>query len=240
MNITRYIKERIIEDYGSVRRLAKKIGVPTSTLNTALNKENGFNNMPVEKALKVCNALGLDAMSLYDMQLEPLTVSERKLVDVYKSLSQRGKDFLTDFGKNLYDYESKEMTTLIPIITAGHIPTTELDYYPQAAGMGGGQYVTDAFPEKINVPSFEVPPKADFIIQVVGDSMEPSFKTGDKLFIESTNVLNLGDIGVFNYLGEQLVKEFGKGELISHNKSYEPIRVNEKDLYIQGRVLGKV
>ena len=216
--------------------LAKKANIEESAIN---NMELGRRRIYASDLKALSDAFGINMNDFFEVE-KILDLQQTKLVEIYQKLNEPSKKILMRTAEDLFELEKNQTTLIMPYLFAGHIPTTELDYYPQAAGMGGGQYVTDAFPEKINVPSFEVPPKADFIIQVVGDSMEPSFKTGDKLFIESTSVLNLGDIGVFNYLGEQLVKEFGKGELISHNKSYEPIRVNEKDLYIQGRVLGKV
>ena len=239
MNLSSFIKQRILDEFGSVRRFANKINIPTSTLATALNKENGFNTMPVENALKVCKGLGIDIESLYDNQTEILTVQEKKLIELFQSLSMHAKEFLMDFAEMIKNYDSEEMITLMPMINEGKIPTVQLDYYDQAAGMGSGQIVENPIPEKINIASSQVPAKTDFVIRVYGDSMEPTFHSNDKLFIQSTNVLDIGDIGVFNFNGEQLVKEFGKGVLISHNKEYSPIKINE-DLYIQGKVLGKV
>ena len=238
MSIGETIK-RLRESMGlSQKELAQILSISNQRLS---NWEKDINQPNADFIAILCDVLNVNADDLLGTKKATvLDINQAKLFRLYDQLSKKSKDIVMDTAQKLLDLEKNQTTLIMPYLFEGHIPTTELDYYPQAAGMGGGQYVTDAFPEKINVPSFEVPPKADFIIQVVGDSMEPSFKTGDKLFIESTNVLNLGDIGVFNYLGEQLVKEFGKGELISHNKSYEPIRVNEKDLYIQGRVLGKV
>ena len=239
MNITQFIKNRILDEYGSIRRFSRKIGIPTSTLNTALNKERGFNTMPIENALKVCSELGLDVLSLYDKESEPLTTNEQKLVNIYHSVSQAGKDMIMTNAEAVKQFEDNKVITFMPILNESRIPTVELDYYDQAAGMGTGQIVEDAIPKKINILASQVPPKTDFIIRVYGDSMEPTYHSEDKLFIESTNVLDAGDIGVFNFRGETLVKEYRRGELISHNKKYQPIKIDES-VYIQGRVLGKV
>ena len=238
MSIGETIK-RLRESMGlSQKELAQILKISNQRLS---NWEKDINQPNADFIAALCDVLNVNADDLLGTKKATiLDINQAKLFRLYDQLSKKSKDIVMDTAQKLLELEKNQTTLIMPYLFEGQIPTTELDYYPQAAGMGGGQYVTDAIPEKINVPSFEVPPKADFIIQVVGDSMEPSFKTGDKLFIESTSVLRLGDIGVFNYLGEQLVKEFGKGELISHNKSYEPIRVNEKELYIQGRVLGKV
>lgn len=239
MNATSFIKNRILEEYGSIRRFAKKIDMPVSTLNTALNKENGFNSMGVESALKICTELGLDIEALYNAQNEPLTADEKKLVDIYQSVSQAGKDLIMSNAESVKTYEDNKIITFIPMFREGQIPMVEIPYYDQAAGMGTGQFVEDAIPKKLNIAQMNVPDHTDYIIDVTGDSMEPDFQSGDRLFIQVTKTLEIGDIGVFSFEGEQLVKEFGGSVLISRNRKYEPIKVN-KDLHIQGKVLGKV
>lgn len=111
MNITKYIKERIIEDYGSIRRFAKKIGMPTSTLNTALNKERGFNNMPVENALKVCDGLGIQVEDLYNNNVEPLTGTENRLVDIYRSVSEPAKELIISQAESVKKYDTEILET---------------------------------------------------------------------------------------------------------------------------------
>ena len=60
MDITKYLKDTIQEEYGSLRRFARIIGMPNSTLITNLNKDNGFGKMPVDIAIKICKELDLD------------------------------------------------------------------------------------------------------------------------------------------------------------------------------------
>ena len=178
-------------------------------------------------------------MWLLFVPIKKLTINQAKLLKIYDELSKPSQDLVLRTAEDLRELESNQKVIIMPMINEGKIPTVQLDYYDQAAGMGSGQIVENPIPEKINIASSQVPAKTDFVIRVYGDSMEPTFHSNDKLFIQSTNVLDVGDIGVFNFNGEQLVKEFGKGVLISHNKEYSPIKINE-DLYIQGKVLGKV
>lgn len=222
--------------------IAKHLGVGNTTVS---QWETNVNGIDVKYIWPICQLLEITPSILlgYNNEDVPdslnLDFDEKLLLEIYQSLSQTGKDALIDMAKSLGEFEKNQTTLVIPIFNSGTIATTQLDYYDTAAGMGTGQIVENPIPQKMNIPTRQVPEKTDFIIRVVGDSMEPTYSNNDKLFIESTNVLNIGDIGVFNLNGEQMVKEFGNGELISHNKEYSPIKV-DKSLYIQGKVLGKV
>ena len=86
----------------------------------------------------------------------------------------------------------------------------------------------------------EKPPKgAEFVVRVCGDSMEPTYKDGDKLYIEPMQQIEKGDIGIFSINGDVFVKECGDGVLISHNPKYKPIPLDESDnLHCFGKVIG--
>lgn len=225
----------------SQREVADHLGVKR---NTVSSWENNVNGIDVKYIWSICQLLEITPSMLlgYNQEVpEGLTLSfdEKFLLEIFQSLSKTGQNALIEMGKSLRDFERNQTTLVIPMINSGMVSTTQLDYYDTAAGMGTGQIVDNIVPRKMNIPTRQVPDKADFIIRVVGDSMEPKFSDNDKLFIESTNVLSIGDIGVFTFNGETMVKEYGDGELISYNKAYSPIKVNES-LYIQGKVLGKV
>lgn len=81
------------------------------------------------------------------------------------------------------------------------------------------------------------PPKGSaYVVRISGDSMEPTFQHGDRLFICPQDTLEDGQIGIFVMDSCMYVKELRKGRLISHNPEYEPIVLNES-ARCQGRVL---
>jgi phage repressor protein C with HTH and peptisase S24 domain len=83
--------------------------------------------------------------------------------------------------------------------------------------------------------------RADEIITVSGDSMEPTYHNGDDLFVEYTEELNPGEIGIFVASGEGYVKEYQSDGLYSHNRKYPVLRFHEDDnIRCVGRVLGVV
>lgn len=92
--------------------------------------------------------------------------------------------------------------------------------------------------EPVELELAKRPPRGtSYIATVSGDSMEPTFHNGDKLFIHTCAEIEPGQVGVFFMDGQQWVKELGGGELISHNPKYAPRPITE-DIICQGLVLG--
>jgi len=54
------VKEAIKSRGLSVRQFAQSIGVPTSTLQSALEQDGGIDKMRFSSVVKICDALGLD------------------------------------------------------------------------------------------------------------------------------------------------------------------------------------
>jgi len=84
--------------------------------------------------------------------------------------------------------------------------------------------------------------RADEIIIVSGNSMEPTYYDGDKLLVEHTPELSYGDIGIFVINGEGFVKEYRENGVYSHNSKEYPFRKFHSYDSIQcvGRVIGKL
>lgn len=80
---------------------------------------------------------------------------------------------------------------------------------------------------------------ADFIIGVSGESMEPDYHDGEKLYVRKVEYLRHGDIGIFTIGNECFLKELGEDGLISRNKDYNDIPGDEK-VRLVGKVIGKV
>lgn len=80
------------------------------------------------------------------------------------------------------------------------------------------------------------------IIPCLGNSMEPTIMEGDLVVFQKDDMQIEGAIYVCRYDNELFVKRLKKRpylSLISDNKEYEPISVNElEEVYILGRVVG--
>jgi len=72
---------------------------------------------------------------------------------------------------------------------------------------------------------------------VKGDSMEPKYHDGDLLWIDSRQLVDSGQIGVFVVEGESYVKKKGHNKLISLNSKYDDILIDE---HTEFSIVGKV
>jgi phage repressor protein C with HTH and peptisase S24 domain len=113
-----------------------------------------------------------------------------------------------------------------------------LPLYETAASAGTGNYLLDDTPvQYVTIEKNEKTQKADFLVKVNGDSMIPKFNDGDVVLVQQSSIITLGSIGIFGLNGESYIKKMGKGELISLNPAYPPIKLNDYD---DARCFGKV
>ena len=150
---------------------------------------------------------------------------------IYRKLNESGKDAADDYIIMLAETPKYTDTPLDKV-------QTSIIYFDTPVSAGTGQYLdNDSY---IMLDLMEKPPKgAEFVVRVCGDSMEPTYKDGDKLYIEPMQQIEKGDIGIFSINGDVFVKECGDGVLISHNPKYKPIPLDESDnLHCFGKVIG--
>ncbi len=106
-----------------------------------------------------------------------------------------------------------------------------------SAGTGYDLNDSDAW-ETVTVKDTDDSRKADFLLEIEGDSMETTFHDGETVCVQQTPSVEVGEIGVFWVDGCGYIKELGNGCLISHNSSYDPIPLQGTENRCIGRVLG--
>lgn len=106
-----------------------------------------------------------------------------------------------------------------------------------SAGTGYDLNDSDAW-ETVTVKDTDDSRKADFLLEIEGDSMETTFHDGETVCVQQTPSVEVGEIGVFWVDGCGYIKELGKGCLISHNSNYDPIPLQGTESRCIGRVLG--
>lgn len=106
-----------------------------------------------------------------------------------------------------------------------------------SAGTGYDLNDSDAW-ETVTVKDTDDSRKADFLLEIEGDSMETTFHDGETVCVQQTPCVEVGEIGVFWVDGCGYIKELGNGCLISHNSSYDPIPLQGTENRCVGRVLG--
>lgn len=91
-----------------------------------------------------------------------------------------------------------------------------------AAGFGYNLSEDDEW-EDIEVIETVETGKADFAVEVDGDSMEPDFHNGDIALVKFDPDVPVGEVGLFVLDGMGYIKERGKKKLISRNPEYPDI-----------------
>lgn len=112
--------------------------------------------------------------------------------------------------------------------------------YETRVSAGTGSWLSDDVPIKyMTIPQNTNTEKSDYMLKVVGDSMQPRFYDGDFLLIKKSPSILEGEIGIFIVNNESFVKKMGRGELISLNPAYNPIKLTEyDDIRCAGKVIG--
>ncbi len=118
-------------------------------------------------------------------------------------------------------------------------PSRLIKLFDIPVGAGFESYLLSDSYKEISVDSNTVPKGTDFALRITGNSMEPRFVDGQLIFIKSQYFLDSGELGIFVLNDKAYFKKMGKGELLSFNPNYQPIKIEENDsLQIFGKVLG--
>ena len=113
-------------------------------------------------------------------------------------------------------------------------PVRILNLYDMPVSAGTGQFLDNDSYEEVEVGP-EVPETADFGVRISGDSMMPRYLDKQIVWIQKTDELNDGAIGIFYYHGNAYCKKLlcnKKGTcLISLNDKYDPMESTEGEMF---------
>ena len=82
----------------------------------------------------------------------------------------------------------------------------ERKVYYEAVSAGNGSFLDSEDYEMYS--SADIPEKADFGVYISGDSMEPLYHNRELIWIEQTEWLENGEIGIFYFDGNAYVKKW--------------------------------
>ena len=228
------IKEYRLRKGMTQQELAEALG--ESSGRVIYHWEKGSGRPDCEKIAKLCDLLDVSADELIGckvMHHRP-TATEWNMIQKYRALDEHGKE-IVDY---LIEVEHKRIAVAEK---KPKLRMLKIDYYALPASAGTGNFLDSEFAEELLVPESDIAEQADFVISVGGDSMEPTFHNGDKVFVEKCDSVDIGEIGIFVVNGDVFIKERGNNQLISHNQKYNPIVLTEHDsAFCCGRVLGCV
>lgn len=242
MNIEEEIKRIVITKYGSIRQFANDIEIPYTTIQSIFNR--GINNAGMQNVIKICQALGIDTDALAEGRIEErkthdnlVTVSEKEHIKKYRSLSEHGKKMADTFLDMQYEYEKEESMKI-----EEPFPTITKTLYGYAPSAGSGNYLPDTIDENyIVIPDTPKNRKADYIIEVGGDSMEPEYMDGERVLVKKQDSVEIDEIGVFVINGDAYIKQFKSDRLHSLNPKRGDIYFEENQtITCMGKVIGKL
>lgn len=146
---------------------------------------------------------------------------------------------LDEHGKKMVDLVmAEEKNRMLQPVQNAKPPIDLLEYLlPVSAGFGvflGSDDVTTTY-----VTPNLYTEKADYILSVEGESMAPRYHNGDRLLIEETDSIDVGEIGIFVINGDGYVKKLADNYLKSLNRDYPDIHLSDLDEQrCVGRVIG--
>lgn len=242
MGIGNRIKEARENKHWTQSELAERIGVTGSAVT---NYENNTSHPKEPILYKLLDALEVDANFLFqdEMQINKqdiYTFAEKALVDKYRNLDLYGKkaidSLLTIELARINSLKNEE--TNIHFKKNNNTKYAQIIYYDTPVSAGVGEYLDDSNYIMLDVME-PLPDGTEYIVRVCGDSMEPTYKDGDKLFIKPQDDVEIGEVGIFLINNDVFVKERADNGLISHNDKYKPIYFQNEDvLKCFGKVVG--
>ena len=107
----------------------------------------------------------------------------------------------------------------------------------QAASAGYGEFADDETSDTVTVKYNSLTSKADYIMRVAGNSMEPKFYDGQRVLVRQQPAVEFGEIGIFIKENERYIKIYRGDHLESANPDYPDVPLEEYSRCI-GKVLG--
>lgn len=207
MNTEGEIKKLIESKYGNVKNFSIQNNIPYTTVRSIL--ERGILNAKVENVIKMADGLGVKAEDLFSGEIEEEFITT--IETIYNQLTPPRQAKVYQFAEYQLKEQNKPRLTFI------------LKGYVSA---GTGEWLEETN-EEITYDG-EIPPH-DFAVKVNGDSMTPLFADGEILFVKATSEARDGQIVICHVNGEAYVKKLSGNRLVSLNKKYDDILINEID-----------
>lgn len=211
MNI---LKEKRLEKNMTLEQVGNLIGVGKSTVR---KWENGMiENMGRDKIILLSRALNISPLDILEMHTDD---EKEDIKDIYLRLNEENQAIVYNFAKSKLNEQNTISDNVVPFPT-----TLNLDAVVSA---GTGEWQDGTLKEEVEYDG-QIPTH-DYVVRVNGDSMQPLFEDNQILFIRKTNDVRDGQIIVCTLNNETYVKKIMGNRLVSLNKKYDDIKINEYD-----------
>lgn len=217
-------------------QLAKRLGLSKSAISMY---ESGSREPSLEILEAIADIFNVDMNTLTGAKKlsesvngsDELSPVEKQHIKKYRTLDEYGKKAVDDLLENEYA-RCTEVIDEPKVIT---LPMAELK-----ASAGTGQWLgDDEYTTWVDVLDAPEARRANVVIEVSGDSMLPKYHDGDKVLVKLQPTVEQNEIGIFIVDNCGYIKKLGVNELISVNKEYDNIPLNEyNDVTCVGKVVG--
>jgi len=220
----------LIREYRRRKRMSQEqLGTLAGVKKNAVGAwEAGRSRPDVASIPVLCKALGLSLNTFFGL---PEAEENSHLNERFSRLNEYNRQVILNQMDMLYEMQSRVFPH----------PRRLVQLYENglSAAAGPVSYLDEDRGEMIFLVRDELTGRADEVIRVSGDSMEPTFHDGDQVLVQHTDRVNEGEIGIFVYGSAGYIKEYHQDGLYSHNPKYPPIRFSENEtVRCVGRVLG--
>lgn len=230
--LTLLIKNKNIK----ISDLSRGSGIPYTTIDGFYKK--GYSNIKLSTLKQLSDFFGVSIDYLvddnYNADSSALDSEDNDILKKYHCLDKEGKSAVLTTLESHYERVCRP-------ITPDEKEYIDMPFYEDCAAAGSGYSLGDGRYDMVRVQRSRKTDRADFIVMVSGASMEPEYFDGDSVLVHSQPDVYEGEIGIFVINGDGFIKQKGKNRLISLNRKYKDIYVNEYDnIYCAGKVVGKL
>ena len=231
------IRKKRIEAGLEQGQLAAMLGVTAAAVG---NWERCSSRPDLDTIPGLCAALNVSATEL--MGLDPelsLSGTERTVLESYRRLNPHQQKMLRDLMDQMVWGNEREAQQRVRVM---YQQINELDF-GAAAGPGGPlEDAVEAVPTYVRTNPLSK--RSTCIVRVNGQSMEPVYADGSRVYVDEKAQPQPGDDVVVIYENTMYIKRFEREGLVSYNpdsKAYPLIKVNGwQDVKLIGKVIGPV
>lgn len=236
MGIGKILGEILTDKKMKPSELARKVGVTPSTIDSIIKRDSTKVNITtlndICKVLSISPEIFFEDFVEEENKKDKPSISDLEMIRQYHALDAHGKLVVDSVLGLEYERCTQENNVIDMTI---ELPMSELP-----ASAGTGIWLEEGYNTPVTVRKTKEAQKANIVIRVSGDSMEPLYSDGDCVLVKIQPDIEPGEIGIFIVDNEGFIKKRGKHELISVNPEYDNIEIGEfSDCRCFGKVLGK-
>lgn len=215
-------------------QLAEAVDVPK---NNVTHWEAGRTRPDLNIVPLVCETLKIDLATFFGVNehFEALNSADRDILRKIQALPEHDRRVLQATINGMLEIARQDQWAFCRDF---YMPVMRNE---QSAAAGVGETLQAPSQQLVFVRRNPLAKRADEIVRVNGQSMEPDFHHGQEVYVQHTNEIQIGEIGLFVVNGEGFIKQLAHKRLHSLNPDYPDIQLNETDdVRCVGKVIGTV